>query len=440
MVGGVTILAVLLLWMKFQTTDTFMLIFNPEAYFEVEQIAETVGEIEQDIDRTIDTVVEAIDYSEDIITQEYEIESETHDLSELEEIEELTDVSEIEPEDYLAKDITSYALTDEKYYAYTNIREDLKPLYLMIYEILATRGAATEVPTTSTTDLQTAFRCVVQDHPELFYVNGYDYSMYMLNDVIHTITFRGQYELTVSEIEDTQVYIDDYVEQFMAMVTVDMDNYDKVKLAYEIVILNTTYDSLAENNQDIRSVFLYRESVCQGYAEAFQYLLQIMDIPCMVVSGYAGGEAHAWNLVQIDGAYYYTDATWGDGLEGQAEEGQVQNVNYNYLNLTSEVISRTHDVDTLISLPYATSMEANYYVREGFYLEELDTTEIQRMVAEARGYGRETVAIKCADAYVYEAVVNHLFANNHVFDYLSGDAGTVNYYVDDDYYVITIYL
>ena len=62
--------------------------------------------------------------------------------------------------------------------------------------------------------------------------------------------------------------------------------------------------------------------VCEGYAQAFQYLCELSSfsdsVSCYMVAGYAG-EPHAWNIVRINGKSYVVDVTWMDddsGLNG----------------------------------------------------------------------------------------------------------------------------
>ena len=44
-----------------------------------------------------------------------------------------------------------------------------------------------------------------------------------------------------------------------------------------------------------------------------QYLLNRLGVFCTLVDGYGkNNERHAWNLVEVDGEYYYVDTTWGD--------------------------------------------------------------------------------------------------------------------------------
>lgn len=51
-------------------------------------------------------------------------------------------------------------------------------------------------------------------------------------------------------------------------------------------------------------VFLYKQSVCEGYADAGKILFDKLGIPCLVV----GNAAHAWNYVMLeDGKWYAID-------------------------------------------------------------------------------------------------------------------------------------
>ena len=69
--------------------------------------------------------------------------------------------------------------------------------------------------------------------------------------------------------------------------------------------------------------------VCEGYARAFKVLCGQKGIPCVLVDGTAtsngtSGEAHMWNYVQVDGAWYAVDVTWNDPVVANAS-GPVSN-------------------------------------------------------------------------------------------------------------------
>ena len=84
-------------------------------------------------------------------------------------------------------------------------------------------------------------------------------------------------------------------------------------------------------NQSAYSALVNGRTVCAGYARAFQYLLQQMDIPCYYCTGYAG-EAHAWNIVALDDGYYNVDVTWDDSDGGR----------YDYFNKTDTDYADSH--------------------------------------------------------------------------------------------------
>lgn len=82
----------------------------------------------------------------------------------------------------------------------------------------------------------------------------------------------------------------------------------------------------------------YGSAVCQGYANAYQRIMNSLGVPTDYVSGYAwsGREwgRHGWNRVLIDGNYYYVDVTWND-----AKYDSYKN---RYLLVSHEKMSRDH--------------------------------------------------------------------------------------------------
>ena len=212
------------------------------------------------------------------------------------------------PEQVLRKDKTISEADLQDCYAYQMLSEDEKVLYTEIVDALLSFQQDVPLSSCDKTEISRVFQCVLNDHPEIFYVDGYKYTEYMLGKTLRKITFTGAYRFSREEVEEKQQLIDNYVNQCLAGMPENADEYTKVKYIYEYVIHHTEYDASVEDRQNICSAFIEGKSVCQGYAKATQYLLERAGIfATLVIGRVSDGESHAWNLVRVDGEYYYVD-------------------------------------------------------------------------------------------------------------------------------------
>lgn len=329
-------------------------------------------------------------------------------------------------------------------YAYDMLEESLRPLYVEILTIIEKHAENIKISTNDSDILQKVFLFVHADHPEIYWIDGYSYMRYSRGNEILYLTFSGKYTYTLEETRTLQFSIDQYVGRCLSGISKNASDYDKVKYIYEYIIEHTDYVLDSPDNQNILSVFLNGESVCQGYAKAAQYLLEQLDIPCtMVVGKVESGEGHAWNLVQIDGAYYYMDPTWGDAsyrLDGQPMQGASMPISYEFLNITTEQLQATHIIDSVVPMPQCIATEANYYIRENLYFDEYDEEALKEAFQNAYEEGREAITLKYADSVVFAKLQEELITNQKIFLLLSEQTQSVIYAVDDQLYTISIWL
>lgn len=318
-------------------------------------------------------------------------------------------------------------------YGFSMLEITQQNVYVEILYALENYVEEMEISTKDTATVDKIFQCVMMDHPEIFYTDGYSFVKYTLGDEVKKITFKGTYIYDQEEKKRREILIEDAVEKVLNGIPADATDYEKVKYVYEMIIKNTEYDMEAEDNQNICSVFLNHTSVCQGYAKAVQYLLTKLGIPATLVIGTVeNGEGHAWNLVKIYNQYYYVDATWGDAsylfhLQQEDEIRNTPSINYDYLCVTTEEIRRTHSLGNLVPLPRCESLEANYYVREGAYFTEVNYAQLEQLIRAYKDEKRETVTLRCSDDAVYEAMVEELLTNQKIFQYLSGENNSILY-------------
>ncbi|MDE7341820.1 MAG: hypothetical protein K2N80_14915 [Lachnospiraceae bacterium] len=332
-------------------------------------------------------------------------------------------------------------------YAYQQLTESEQAIYIEILWSLLEYQENVTLSTLDQEEISRIFQCVLNDHPEIFYVEGYTYTKYTLGELLKKITFTGTYRMGREEIAERQARIDDYVERCLAGVPEGADEYGIVKYIYEYLIEHTEYDADSEDNQNICSVFLDGRSVCQGYAKATQYLLEQAGIRATLVLGnVSSGEGHAWNLIQIDGEWYYLDTTWGDasyqakGSAASYPEEKMPHINYDYLCVTTEQLIKTHVIDNVVELPVCTSVDANYYVREGLYFTSLDDEQLQRIFQEGYENGNAYITFKCASEEIYDKMQERLIDRQEIFHYLDCPDGVVSYTDDAQQYSMSFWL
>ena len=283
----------------------------------------------------------------------------------------------------------------------------------------------------------------------MFYVDGYSYTKYTRyghEDEIDSIEFSGRYSMERETAVLRRNQIQKAVGRILAGIDSDAEAYEKVKYVYDTLIRETDYQLDAPDNQNIYSVFVNNLSVCQGYAKATQYLLNRLGVECVLVLGTVNnGEGHAWNLVNVDGDYYYVDTTWGDASYQPEDDGASAtfakpDINYDYLNVTTAELVRTHTIGGEIPMPVCSATAANYYVREGALFTDYDKEQMAALFDRKLSEGMTDVTIKCSNFACYQKVIEALIDKQDIFYYLLGMGDTVAYTKNDTQLSLTFWV
>lgn len=197
-------------------------------------------------------------------------------------------------------------------------------------------------------DLHYAINMLISDHPECFWWGGeYGYSYNEENGFVVAVT--PDYDYTGSELEAMRADLEEVIFSILSGIP-HASNFEKALYLHDKVAEIVTYQS-GVNDQNAYGALIEREAVCNGYATAYQLLLQRAGINAWIVKGQAEGGPHAWNVVWLaDGVCVYTDVTWND---------QSDLMHY-YFNMSLDEIDDDHFADELYELPECGHTEYSY--------------------------------------------------------------------------------
>lgn len=263
-----------------------------------------------------------------------------------------------------------------KYY-YNQLSDNSKAIYDAIYnnkEKLKSGTYSMDIPDYVTDILyesdgkeqlsksfQSAIDAIKMDNPGLFYIA---FNKILL---ITETTTRGNdktYKLYLENDENDTYLVDNFNTQEIAERAINMlenkrreilnnaigTDYEKVKYVHDWIIENIEYETTIskDNIHNIYGALIDGEVVCGGYAKAFKYILDGLNIPCIIVQGVATNsdgisENHAWNYVKLNGSWYAIDTTWDDPIiQGGFSSALYSKHTTEYFLKGSNSISKDH--------------------------------------------------------------------------------------------------
>lgn len=227
---------------------------------------------------------------------------------------------------------TYYTAGKSLYLPMRNAIRDRKSSYTLNYL------SDTYIPTSNLIDvIQDSFNASCSDELSASSVDG-DYAhwsvvkMSCIGNTSHKSKGKYYYSLplyfdygsTAAEEKKT----DDAISKFVKSVdTKKLTDYQIMKKVHDYICARTTYDydALEFMNSSNVSDYYYAFSaygalvrgkcVCQGYALAFYRICKELGYNCRFACSDPYEGCHAWNLVQLDGKYYFVDCTWDDAKD-----------------------------------------------------------------------------------------------------------------------------
>ncbi len=285
--------------------------------------------------------------------------------------------------------------------------------------------ASLSIPADQISDVVMLF---INRHPEYYWLsfescdveNGIAVTLY--EDVK---PFMGKSRSTVfgsSSLEEA-------TKKALAVVKPEMSDLEKALVLHDYIALNTEYDYQGYLNGNLpNSVFTIEgtlvegKAVCQGYALAYQYLLNKVGIESKYVASSAMN--HGWNLVKIFGRWYHVDVTWDDPVWDQL--GQVK---HQYFLLSDAGImglkhyswevwdNGTETAPAAVSEVYNTYFWRNidtgiWYYKEKMYYMEISSTIVGQIKCQSIYDSSATVLATVDMKWPYVGMPNYYWGNS----------------------------
>lgn len=323
-------------------------------------------------------------------------------------------------------------------YVHNTLSGEMQMVYDEMLNAILNFRDNVRLSTTNTSDVKTCYNAICADYGEIFWVESCSYGELSIKGRPYAVSFVVNYAYTPQEVAAYKQQMQPVIDQYLERLAECESDYEKTEVLYRKLIKEVGYDLSAENNQNILSVFLGKETVCQGYACATQYLLQASGIPCAIITGTAQGQPHAWNLACLDGDYYYIDVTWGNtDSMGDVAGGPAQ-VNYGYLNITSEELLKNHTIQVDFPVKMCESTENNYYRKKKLFFDAWDVDAIGAKLKKAYDKEKDCVSVKFADRELFDQAWDYFIDEQHITDYCEG-ISQIYYVPDKDLNILTIY-
>ena len=225
--------------------------------------------------------------------------------------------------------------------------------------------------TISKAEVKIVMDVYLRDHVEQFWLGS---SYTTLSTSSTCLSIKPAYTMTGTELQKARAAFDKTVDQILSGLKSGMSEAERELYLHDQLASLVVYDKSGANAHNAYGAIVEGLAVCEGYAEALQYLLQRAGIRSFIAKGQGidpetqTGVNHAWNYVRIDGKYYHVDLTWND---------QSSNLYHAYFNQTDQVMQEDHAVfATDYALPSCTATEAMYFTGKDTYMDNFNAEKI----------------------------------------------------------------
>lgn len=141
-----------------------------------------------------------------------------------------------------------------------------------------------------------------------YYVNT---SYLYYTDGEYIVSFKPEYLMTPDEVEKYNAEINSSIDEVVKNTSKYKNNIEKLIYIHNYLVENIEYDIDGDNSvNNLYGAFILKKTMCAGYSQAFYHIAEKAGFKTYIVSSET--LKHAWNMVNLNGKYYFVDCTWDD--------------------------------------------------------------------------------------------------------------------------------
>lgn len=159
-------------------------------------------------------------------------------------------------------------------------------------------------------DIMYVFKAAVFDNPDIFYVDA-AYVEYKFNSDENKVYYiTPTYLFAKSKISEYIRKFDKAVKSLTDGIETSWPDYRKALVLHDRLAVSCEYKYKDTKSYTAYSAIVTGQSVCEGYARAYSYLLSLVGVDSKIIN--VESIKHCWNYVKLDNKWYHVDVTSDD--------------------------------------------------------------------------------------------------------------------------------
>lgn len=164
-----------------------------------------------------------------------------------------------------------------------------------------------------------------------------------VNPTTFFVTFRGR------NYNDLNPQVQAKAKEIAKQAAIYKSNYEKLRYINNYLVDHCDYAPEALENPDTYfkaftsyGCLIDSRAVCEGYTNSVQLLCEMLEIPCIKVTGTAYGANHIWNAVYLNEKWWMLDVTFNDPMGNATSQDRW---NYFLLDMDTFAAKGSHQYD-----------------------------------------------------------------------------------------------